>query len=118
MGLAAGLLGLGVALGKQGGIGSSLLLALGPACLDGSLPARHVSAPGSEGHQAWDIQGTLALEALGSDESLDLGRANLVLLALLLDGALDDVLADIYGEAREPQVNEHTAMPNRPPWRG
>jgi hypothetical protein len=32
-----------VALSKQVGIGTSLLLALGPACLDGGLPAQTVS---------------------------------------------------------------------------
>jgi hypothetical protein len=41
------------------------------------------------------VLGALALEALWGDKTLDLGAACLLLLALLLDLAANDVLADV-----------------------
>ena len=67
-----------LALSKQLGEGGGLLLSLDTALLD------------------LGMLGTLALQALWGHKTLDLGAADLVLLAILLDGAGNDVLADVY----------------------
>jgi hypothetical protein len=77
-------LGLGNALGKEGRVFVGLVLdLLGLAPLEGGTVAA-------------------VLEALGGDETLDLGGLGVGLLALALglDLTANDVLADLYAETR------------------
>lgn len=49
---------------------------------------------------------SLALDSVGSDESLDLGGNLLGLLTLLLDGSVDDVLGDGVGLVQTEELSD------------